>query len=142
VATDESRSAEERARDMVMLERQLPEDEREARAAALAPLQLGREEARLRAEGGSREEIRALRESYFGVDAAARLDALDRKRQAWQQRITTYREDRAAIEHDPALSADERAARVARLLDGFTAAERMRFEALDHIAGEHDEPPQ
>ena len=135
VARDESRSADDRARAMIDLEARLPASEREARAEAMAPLQLGREESRMRAAGASPAEIRALRESYFGVDAAARLEQLDRAREDWDRRLGDYRSARAALEADPALSADERHARAIRLLDeSFTPTERLRVDALERIA--------
>jgi len=89
------------------------------------------------------EEIRALRESSFGSDAAARLEQLDRARVAWQERLNDYRDARAAIEHEAGLSADERAARARRLLaETFTPASSAASRALDRIAHEPADEPR
>ena len=45
----------------------------------------------------------ALREQAVGAEAAARLAALDAQRAAWRSRVDAYRQERAAIDADPAL---------------------------------------
>lgn len=140
VAADPSLDEDERVRRLDELETELPAELREARAAALAPLDLSRDEAALHAAGGSPEEIRALREERFGVEAADRLDELDRRRSEWRARVDDFRRERSAIAADPSLDASERQAAIDELLrDSFSEAERRRVAALDRIELEDNE---
>lgn len=110
----------------------MPDSLRREREAALGPSRLTADEAALREAGGSPEEIRALRESRFGADAADRLEELDRRRAEWQGRLAEYNEARAAIDADASLSPAEKE----RLVDdlrarSFTPEEIPRVRALD-----------
>ena len=131
VAQDPALSSGERARRLAALDERLPPAFREAQAAARAPLDMRQAEARLRAEGAGDSEIHALREQRFGREAATRLAALDREREAWQARLDEWRATRTALEaefaDDPAQLAETlEAARAER----FSARERLRVEAL------------
>src|SRR5207245_9077547 len=134
IFADPSLDVAERERRAAALEDGLPEPVRAARAEALAPLRAMQEEARMRAGGASSVEIRALRERSFGIEAADRLEELDRQRAAWQQRIDDYRTAREAIERDGSLDAGagERAIETLRS-ERFTPEERLRVVALDRI---------
>lgn len=124
--------AGERARLLHENEQSLPEAVRAARAETLLPSRLRDDEAALRAAGGSAEEVRALREQTVGAEAAARLEELDREEAQWQARLDEYRAERAAIESDPGLDPEQRAARLRALLEaGFAPNERLRVEALE-----------
>jgi lipase chaperone LimK len=132
VVQDPALSADERARRLAALDERLPPEVREAQAAARAALDLRDAEARLRADGAGASEIHALREQRFGPEAAVRLAALDREREAWQARLDEWRATRTALEaefaDDPAqLAATLEAARAER----FTAREQIRVEALE-----------
>ena len=134
-ANDPRLSPDERAARRAALEASLPQSLQDTRARVLAPLTLSQEEAALRAAGASPDAIRAIREQMAGVEAADRLEALDRARADWDTRVASYREARAAIEADPSLSADARARAVADLLaTRFSVPERTRVAALDRIA--------
>ena len=137
VLSDQTLSPDERQRKLDELEQQLPASVREARAQALGPVRLMQDEQQLREAGASPEEMRALREQQFGAEAADRLEALDRERAEWQQRLDDYRTARRAIEDDVSLSAAARAHAVDTLLgERFTPQERLRVEALDTIQQE------
>lgn len=111
------------------LEAQMPEGLRADRDAALGPARLAQDESALRQAGGSPEEIRALRESRFGKEAADRLEDLDRRRAEWQQRLAAYQSERDAIEADTSLSPEERRQRVDALrLSRFDEREAMRVQ--------------
>ncbi len=134
VASDPDLSEDERDLRLVELEQALPEEVRAARAAALAAVELQRDEAALRAAGGDQEEVRALREQRFGVEAADRLGELDRRRDEWRERVDEYRRRRSEIEADQGLSEAQRRARVEQLTsERFTETERKRVAALDRI---------
>lgn len=129
-AEDPSLTSEERAARLAALEEALPD---EARAATL-PLRLGQEEAALAAQGGSPDDLHALRERMVGPEATARLEALDRERAGWQRRLDAYRAERGAIDADASRTPAEREAAVAQLRAGrFAPEERRRVEALDRI---------
>jgi lipase chaperone LimK len=140
VSRDPALGEEERAARLAALEAELPEAVREARDAATAAIALRRDEARLRAAGGSDAEVRALREARFGPEAAERLAALDRTRAEWDARVAEYRAERdrvAARESDPAA----RAAALAALRDArFEGPERLRVEALERMEADGARP--
>lgn len=137
VALDPTIADSDRERQMHDLDEQLPPAVRAARDEALAPLRLAAQEDELRAVGGSPEEIRALREQYFGTDGADRLEELDREQAVWRSRYGKYKADRLAIEGDTTRSAEERAAAIEELLSRhFTPQEQIRARALATIDDE------
>lgn len=141
IANDPSLTPEERAERVEGLfaegEAELPADVREARAAGRLATTLRSAEAEVRALGGDDAAVAAIRERLAGPEAAARLADLDRQRNAWQERLETFRDARERIQHDASLAPDGQAAAVARLFDeSFTPAERRRVEALDRLAAE------
>lgn len=134
IAADPSLSPEERQARVQALEAQLPEAERAARKAALLPAQLARDEAQLRAAGGSDAEVRAVREAAVGPEAADRLDVLDRQRADWQARVEQYRAERDSIERDTTRAPEDRAAAITSMLaERFTPQEQIRVRALERI---------
>jgi lipase chaperone LimK len=134
VLRDQSLSEEERRRRLEELEQQLPEPVRKGHEETMKPMRFFREQEELRAASASNEEIRALRESYWGPEAADRLDALDREQAAWQKRVDDYRTARAAIENDPSLSPEKKVRDINELIVArFAETERIRVEALDRI---------
>jgi len=137
VLSDQMLSPDERQRRLDELDEQLPAAVREARARALGPLQLMRDEQQLLDAGASPEEMRALREQQFDAAAADRLAALDGARAEWQQRVDDYHGARLAIEANSSLNAAARAHAADTLLrDRFTPQERLRVEALDSFQSE------
>jgi lipase chaperone LimK len=81
--------------------------------------------------GAGPEQIRQLRHQLVGSAAAARLDALDRQRQQWQERVTAYQQARASIESTRGLGDVERQAAIERLEEQhFDASERLRLLAV------------
>ncbi len=102
----------------------------------LAPLHLAAEESALVEKGASAAEIRELRVRVAGIDAANRLEALDRENAAWSARMASYREARNGIEAGTILSATEKNSAIEQLLaERFSEQERLRVRALDRING-------
>jgi lipase chaperone LimK len=135
VLADTRLSATERERRLAEIDARMPAAARDARAAAMAPLDEMNREAQLRAAGASDQQIAAARTAELGSDAAARLAELDRSHAAWDARLAQFRAERAAVLADPRLGDAERARRIDELLArSFTAPERIRVEALDRIA--------
>lgn len=132
VLADPALSATEREEKLAALDAQLPDEIRAARQELEAPARLAEEEERLRAQGASEDDLRALRERMVGAAAADRLAALDRERAAWQARIDAYRDARAALDSDPSLTPQARAAAQDALLRTHfpTDPERLRARTL------------
>jgi lipase chaperone LimK len=127
--------AAERERRLAEIDARAPAAVRAARAAATAPLDEMNREAALRATGASDQQIAAARTAALGADAAARLAELDRAHAAWDARLARFRAERAAVLADSRLDDAERSRRIDDLLArSFTAAERIRVEALDRLA--------
>ncbi len=134
VMTDPALSDAERARRVAELEARIPASVREARAAAMVPLDAMNREAALRAAGASDAEITAARTTTFGADGAARLAELDRARAAWDARLAQFRAVRKALLADATLDDAARSARLeALLVQSFTPPERIRVEAIEQL---------
>lgn len=133
---DPSLTPEERAARLAKLEESLPEAVRAARAQSILPIREQQEEAEMRAAGKSDAEIRSYRVATVGEAAANRLDSLDAQRDAWKQKLQTWKAARAALAaqfRDP----EARKAAEAKLLEAsFTPEEQLRVKALDALAAE------
>lgn len=102
----------------------LPAAEREARSAALAEEQTRQFDALAL----SAEQRRAERTALWGAQAAARLDALDAERAAWESRLAAYaRERERLLAVGGTAPADVEALRQR----WFDPRERLRIEALE-----------
>jgi lipase chaperone LimK len=135
VLLDTSLPDAERERRLAEIDVRTPIAVREAREAAMAPIQLLARETAMRAAGASDPQIAAARVAALGADAAARLAELDRAHAAWDTRLARFRAARAAVVADPQLDDAERRRRIDELLArSFSAPERIRIEALDRIA--------
>lgn len=83
---------------------------------------------------GSPGELRELRETLVGRDAADRLESLDRQTEAWDSRVAAYLQQRAQILGDATLAESMRRQQVDALRNGaFTGAERIRIETIERI---------
>ena len=134
VAMDPALSDAEKAQKLETLLADAPAPIRAARAASTAPMELARDEAVLRAQGGSADDVQRLREDRVGAEAAQRLAAMDADRAAWRQRIADYRAERATIDADPSLDDAGRATAVTALRGRyFSGPELLRIDALDRI---------
>lgn len=131
IAEDPRLTPEEKERALEEAEARLPAPEREARAEAVSALRLWQDEQQLRAAGASPQELRGLRESRFGKEAADRLEALDREQESWRERVSAFRSGKSAIESDPSLTSEERTRAVDRLLQtSFNSTEQIRVRAI------------
>ena len=134
VLQDGALSAAERDRRLAEIEARMPTAVRDARAAALAPLEALDRETRMRAAGASDAQIAAARTAALGAGAAARLAELDRAHAAWDARLAAFRAARAAVLADAALDDAARRRRIDELLArSFSPPERLRVETLDRL---------
>ncbi|MER1946243.1 lipase secretion chaperone [Stutzerimonas stutzeri] len=84
----------------------------------------------LLASGAGPQQLHQLRQQLVGSAAADRLEALDRQRQQWQQRVASYQQELARIEAVRGLDEVERRAAVERLeAQRFKDSERLRLLA-------------
>ncbi|MBU2013798.1 MAG: lipase secretion chaperone [Gammaproteobacteria bacterium] len=84
----------------------------------------------LQAQGANAQQIRQLRQQLVGSEAAARLEALDRQRAQWQQRVAVYRQERQRIEATRGLDDVERRSAIEQLeAEQFDEGERLRLVA-------------
>ncbi|VXC64583.1 lipase secretion chaperone [Pseudomonas sp. 9Ag] len=102
--------------------------------AAQMQVQLREQTRALAASGGNPTDLRQLRQQLVGNAAAARLEQLDAKRQAWQARVTAYREEKLQIERSQGLGQADKRAAISRLAtERFTEHERQRLQAAEQL---------
>ena len=87
----------QRQRKLAALDAALPSAQRLARDAPQQVSALDAAVRDLRAHGGGDNEVYRLRAATFTPEAAARLGELDREEAQWQQRITAWRAQKAAL---------------------------------------------
>ncbi|RYZ44082.1 MAG: lipase chaperone [Myxococcaceae bacterium] len=130
---DASLTPEERERRIAALEERLPPDVRASREEALRPLRQAAVEQELLAVGATAEELHQHRLSTVGPEATDRLEALDRERAWWKQRLADFRAKREALARSEPDPARRQAAAQRLLFDSFTPEERLRVEAADTL---------
>jgi lipase chaperone LimK len=84
-------------------------------------------------QGGTPQQLRAIREQLVGPEAATRLEALDKRVAEWDARVQNYLGQRDAIRNNSALSEAMKDEQIGVLQKGFTKPERVRIDALERI---------
>lgn len=131
---DQSLNEQQKAEAMDRLRATLPEDMQEMLVPQLQA-ELRQQTAALQAQGAAPEQIRQLRLQLVGAEATSRLEALDQRRQQWQQRLDAYRQEKARIEANSGLSEEDRQAAIASLAEErFDERERLRLDAAEQLA--------
>ena len=131
---DPALNEQQKAEAMDRLRATLPEDMQEMLVPQLQA-ELRQQTAALQAQGAAPEQIRQLRLQLVGAEATARLEALDQRRQQWQQRLDAYRQEKARIEANSGLSEEDRQAAIASLAEErFDERERLRLDAAEQLA--------
>ncbi|NMY41126.1 lipase secretion chaperone [Pseudomonas sp. WS 5013] len=131
---DQALNEQQKAEAMDRLRATLPEDMQEMMVPQLQA-ELRQQTAALQAQGAAPEQIRQLRLQLVGAEATARLEALDQRRQQWQQRLDAYRQEKARIEANSGLSEEDRQAAIASLAEErFDERERLRLDAAEQLA--------
>ena len=130
ILQDDGLSAEDKAERVEALRNDLPG----AMQDLLVPQihqQLSQQTRSLQEEGASPEQIQQLRLSLVGPEATGRLEALDRQRQQWQQRLEQFNHEREAILQHPGLADDDKQQAIDSLLqEQFEPNERLRVSSL------------
>ena len=90
-----------------------------------------------KAQSGSPQALRQLRESVVGVAATDRLETLDQEVAAWDQRVNAYLAQRDALHKQTSLAETDRQQAIEQLKQRlFSAQEQVRIDALERI---HDQ---
>lgn len=91
--------------------------------------------AALQTQGGTPAQLRQLRQQLVGIEATARLEALDQQRQVCKKRLEAYNRERARIEATPGLSAGDKSTALSSLAEErFDERERLRLAAPEELA--------
>jgi lipase chaperone LimK len=90
-----------------------------------------------KAQSGSAQALRQLRESVVGVAATDRLETLDQEVAAWDQRVNGYLAQRDALQKQTSLAKTDQQHAIEQLKQRlFSAQEQVRIDALERI---HDQ---
>jgi lipase chaperone LimK len=134
VLQDKSLTAVQRAQRLAALEAQLPAPLQEAIGTITKVQSLEALTADWKQRGGAPAELRQIREKLVGPEAADRLEALDAENAAWDQRMSAWHAERAAILGNRSLSEADRQRQVEQARNArFEAGERVRVEALERM---------
>jgi len=131
IEQDPALDAQQRRERLAALDARLPASERAQREAPLAVVRLEEAAQRLRAQGGSEDDVYRMRAAATSPEAANRLADVDREEAAWKARIAAYLAQRAVL-----LSAqtgdEERATAMSDLRNRlFTPEEQRRLAAYE-----------
>ena len=125
IEQDPSLDATQRRERLAALDARLPASERAEREAPLAVVHLEEAAQRIRAQGGSEDDVYRMRAAATSPEAANRLADVDREEAAWKARIAAYQAQRAAVLTAPGDDAG-RAAAMSDLRSRLFAPEEQR----------------
>jgi lipase chaperone LimK len=126
---DQSLSDLDKAKRIQALRDALPEELQDHIVTQLQ-VELRQQTETLRANGGSEQDLRRLRQQTVGIEATQRLEALDASRAQWQQRLMAYKTERDKIDSNNGLSPGDRDKATQRLIEEhFAENERIRVDA-------------
>ncbi|HEX4869715.1 MAG TPA: lipase secretion chaperone [Moraxellaceae bacterium] len=132
VLQDKSLTPAQRAARLAALEQQLPEQMRESIKVINQVQNLEALTQDWKKRGGTPAELRQIRESIVGAEAADRLESLDRENAQWDQRMNSWYAERAAVLANKSLSEQDRQAQLEALRNSrFSEAERARVQSLE-----------
>ena len=129
IEQDPSLSDARRRERLAALDARLPASVRADREAPLLVTRLDDAAQKIRADGGSEDDVYRMRAAATSPEAANRLADLDRDEAAWRARIATYQAQRGSVLATPGSDADHAAA-TSELRDRlFTPEEQRRLAA-------------
>jgi len=131
VEQDPSIDAATRTQRLAALDARLPASVREAREASLSVVHLEEAAQKLRASGGSEDDVYRMRAAATSPEAANRLAEVDREEAAWRARIATYQAQRGALLAAPGGEAQHAAAMAELRNRLFTPDEQRRLAAYE-----------
>ena len=131
IEQDASLTDAQRRERLAALDARLPASLRADREAPLLVTRLDEAAQKIRASGGSEDDVYRMRAAATSPEAANRLADLDRDEAAWKARIGAYQSQRAGVLATPGSEAD-RAAALGELRNRlFTAEEQRRLAAYE-----------
>ena len=134
ILKDPALSPQEKARRVAALRAGLPESMRGEQDIVEVVETLGSLTEDLKKRSGTASDLRQLRETLVGAEAAERLETLDRQTEAWNHRVADYLQQRTRILGDTTLADSTRTERVDALRsEAFSATERLRIETIERI---------
>lgn len=118
---------------LAVLDAAMPAAVKAEREAPRQIIHLENQVAALRAQGGTDEQVFALRSKALSAEAAQRLAGVDREEREWQIRIASYlRERQQVLQSNANSSASERESSLAQLQQSrFSPAEIPRLVAYE-----------
>ncbi len=131
IEQDPSLSADQRRERLAAYDAQLPASVREAREAPLLVSRLEDAAQKIRAQGGSEDDVYRMRAAATSPEAANRLADLDRDEAAWKARIASYRAQRSAVLSSAGSDSDHAAAMSELRNRLFTPEEQRRLAAYE-----------
>ena len=131
IEQDPALDAQQRHDRLAALDAQLPASVRAQREAPLAVVRLEEAAQRIRAQGGSEDDVYRMRAAATSPEAANRLADVDREETAWKARIAAYLAQRAATLSTPGSEADHAAAMGDLRNRLFTPEEQRRLAAYE-----------
>src|SRR6516225_7285589 len=129
VEQDPALDAAQRRQRLAELDARLPAEARAAREASLSVVHLEDAAQRIRADGGSEDDVYRMRAAATSPEAANRLAEVDRQEAAWKARIATYQAQRSEVLAAPGDEAAHAAAMGELRNRLFTADEQRRLAA-------------
>ena len=131
IEQDPSLSDAQRRERLAALDARLPASVRADREAPLLVTRLDEAAQKIRANGGSEDDVYHMRAAATSPAAANRLAEVDREEAAWKARIATYQAQRGSVLAAPGSDAD-RAAAMGELRNRlFTPEEQRRLAAYE-----------
>ena len=131
IEQDPSLTDAQRRERLATLDARLPADVRAAREAPLAVVRLEEAAQKIRAQGGSEDDVYRMRAAATSPEAANRLADVDRDEAAWKARIATYQAQRNAVLAAPGSDADRLTALSDLRNRLFTPEEQRRLAAYE-----------
>lgn len=128
ILRDDTLNEAQKAQQLAAAEQQLSPEQRAVRAESQRF-----EQYQLQAANASPAALQQLRETTFGVEAAARLAQLDQEEAQWQTQMTAYEKAKAQLQ-SAGLAPDDYLTALKRLRSQhFTEQQQLRVEALDAV---------
>jgi len=131
VEQDPSLAAAQRQQRLAELDAQLPANVRAAREASMTVVRLEEAAQKIRAAGGSEDDVYRMRATATSPEAANRLADVDREEAAWKARIAAYQAQRGAVLASPGDEAAHASAMAALRNRLFTPDEQRRLAAYE-----------
>lgn len=88
---------------------------------------------KLKEQNATPQQIRELRERLVGAEAADRLEQVDKRQAAWQQRVQAYLDERAQIQNSEMSDYEKQLAIKQIKNSGFTELEQKRLLAYEQV---------